>query len=163
MLRVSKLADYGTVVMNLLALQSGQHCSAKAIAEKAHLALPTVSKVLKLLTVAKLVESERGAGGGYRLAKAANKITLADVISAIEGRALGLTECADNNDSCAQHAVCLVRENWQLVNQVIVAALRSLTLADMTSSIQHHPLVTDGIKWRKVIPLNPCHTTAEDA
>ncbi|HEX7914523.1 Rrf2 family transcriptional regulator, partial [Rudaea sp.] len=70
MLRVSKLTDYATVVMTVLAESPDEVFSAQALAERVHLELPTVSKLLKQLAQAELVESFRGVNGGYRLARA---------------------------------------------------------------------------------------------
>jgi FeS assembly SUF system regulator len=92
MLRVSKLTDYATVVMTCLAAGDGV-MSAQALAERARLELPTVSKVLKQLAQAGLVASTRGINGGYRLARAPDRITIADVVTAMEGP-IGMTECS---------------------------------------------------------------------
>ena len=78
MLRVSKLTDYATVVMTCLALSDGEEVlSAQQLAERAHLEVPTVSKLLKQLANAGLVESRRGVNGGYRLARAPASISVA--------------------------------------------------------------------------------------
>ena len=77
MLRVSKLTDYATVVMTVLAEAQGHAVmSAQDLAERAHLEVPTVSKLLKQLAQAQLVESFRGVNGGYRLARARERISL---------------------------------------------------------------------------------------
>src|SRR3989338_9246437 len=114
MLRMSKLADYGMVIMNILALAPGRLYSAKELAQKAHIGLPTVSKLLKILLKALLVESLRGSEGGYRLKRLPDKITVADVIVAIEGIP-ALTECAAGKHLCSQETICSVRNNWLLV------------------------------------------------
>ena len=66
MLRISKLADYGTVIMVYLAKHPQQLCNARDIALHTHLTVPTVSKLLKRLTAAGLVRSVGGVAGGYR-------------------------------------------------------------------------------------------------
>ena len=81
MLRVSKLTDYATVVMTCLAGAGDDVQSAQALAERAHLELPTVSKLLKQLAQAGLVVSARGINGGYRLARAPREITIADIVT----------------------------------------------------------------------------------
>lgn len=150
MLRISKLADYGMVIMNTLALEPTRlHCT-KDIAQSVCLSLPTVSKVLKTLVKAGLVESERGSGGGYCLAKKPSEISVSDVITAIEGIP-ALTECAVSEDLCSQESVCSVKNNWLLVNNVILKALKSITLDDMTHSISEHPVVLHGIKLNNEI------------
>jgi len=93
MLRLSKLTDYGMVVMTALARAPQGLRNAADLADETHIGAPTVSKLLKRLGRAGLVESERGAQGGYRLARAPSKIDVAEVIAAIEGP-IGLTECS---------------------------------------------------------------------
>ena len=142
MLRVSKLTDYATVVMASLA--AGERVmSAQALAERAHLELPTVSKLLKQLAQAGLVASTRGINGGYQLARAAERITIADIVTAMEGP-IGMTECSAHAGMCGHEPHCGVRVNWQRINQAIAGALANVTLADML-----HPPP----KQRMAIPL----------
>jgi FeS assembly SUF system regulator len=142
MLRVSKLTDYATVVMTCLAAGDGV-MSAQALAERARLELPTVSKLLKQLAQAGLVASTRGINGGYRLARSAERITIADVVTAMEGP-IGMTECSAHAGMCDHEPHCGVRVNWQRINHAIAGALASVTLADML----HPPS-----KPRATIPL----------
>jgi FeS assembly SUF system regulator len=142
MLRVSKLTDYATVVMTCLAAGDGV-TSAQALAERARLELPTVSKLLKQLAQAGLVASTRGINGGYRLARAPDRITIADVVTAMEGP-IGMTECSAHAGLCGHEPHCGVRVNWQRISHAIEGALASVTIADML-----HPPT----KPRAAIPL----------
>ncbi len=131
MLRVSKLTDYATVVMTVLAEAQGHAVmSAQDLAERAHLEVPTVSKLLKQLAQAQLVESFRGVNGGYRLARARERISLADIVIAMEGP-FGMTECSAHAGLCGHEPHCGVRGNWRRVSEVIENSLRQMTLADM--------------------------------
>jgi len=130
MLRVSKLTDYATEVMAVLATAPARVHSAQELAERVRLELPTVSKLLKQLANAGLIESFRGANGGYRLARAPERISIADVVTAMEGP-IGMTECSAQSGLCDHEAHCGVRVNWQRINQAIAGALASVTLADM--------------------------------
>ena len=130
MLRVSKLTDYATVVMTVLAEAPEEVFSAQALAGRAHLELPTVSKLLKQLAQAELVESFRGVNGGYRLARAPERISLADILVAMEGP-FGMTECSAHQGACGHEPHCGVRGNWRRVSEVIETTLRQMTLADM--------------------------------
>ena len=130
MLRVSKLTDYATVVMACLAGTGEGTLSAQALAERARLEVPTVSKLLKQLAQAGLVASTRGINGGYRLALAPERITVAAIVTAIEGP-IGMTECGAHAGLCDHEPHCGVRVNWQRINQAISDALASVTLADM--------------------------------
>lgn len=127
MLRISKLADYGTVVMVYLAKRSPQLCNAREIALHTHLAVPTVSKLLKRLTAAGLLSSVRGVSGGYRLQRPAADISVTEVIYALD-EDRGLTECSLQPNECSLRGVCHVQGNWQLISQGIAAALESVSL-----------------------------------
>jgi FeS assembly SUF system regulator len=129
MLRVSKLTDYATVIMTVLADAADVH-SAQDVAARAHLELPTVSKLLKQLAHAGLVDSFRGVNGGYRLAREPERITIAQIVTAMEGP-IGMTECSAHIGLCDHESHCGVRVNWQRINQAIAHALASVTLADM--------------------------------
>lgn len=136
MLRISKLADYATGIMNHLAHYPEHVFSATEIAHQVHITVPTVSKILKLLLEAGLVVSSRGAEGGYRIARSAQEISIAQIITAIEG-APALTECSQHN-LCTHDAICTMKGNWQTINRFILNALQSLTLADMAKPL-HMP------------------------
>jgi FeS assembly SUF system regulator len=127
MLRVSKLADYGTVVMVFLAGRQDVLSSARDIAARTHVSLPTVSKVLKQLTAAGLLRSARGASGGYCLNKPPASISVAHILYALD-ESRGLTECSDESSTCALQRVCHVQNNWRLISQAIEAALESVSL-----------------------------------
>jgi len=137
MLRLSKLTDYGTVIMTFMARTEGHVHSAHEIAKQVGIAAPTVSKVLKMLARDELVISTRGAKGGYVLARPATEITMAEIISAMEGGPLGLTECSSTPGACVQERSCSIRTNWQRINEVIVRALEEVSLAEMTRPVAH--------------------------
>ncbi len=100
------------------------------IAAVTGIALPTVSKILKLLVNAKVLISTRGAKGGYVLARIPEEISIAAVISALEGP-IALTECSISHQGCEQASGCDIGGNWSLINQTIHNALESVTLADL--------------------------------
>lgn len=130
MLRVTKLTDYATLVLAVLAARPADVLSAPELAEQAGLEVPTVAKVLKPLAQAGLVEGFRGASGGYRLARPAARITLVDIVEAMEGP-LGMTECSLHDGHCGIERSCGVRANWRRINDVVADALRGVTLAEM--------------------------------
>ena len=130
MLRVTKLTDYATVVLTVLASEPDAVLSASEMAERARLEPTTVSKVLKPLAQSGLVAAFRGANGGYRLALPADQIGLIDILEALEGP-LGMTECSVHSGSCGIESSCGVRANWNHINDVVIEALRGVTLAQM--------------------------------
>src|SRR5215470_7278264 len=143
MLRVSKLTDYATVVMTVLAgvaVGRGVEAviSAQELADRAHLELPTVSKLLKQLAHARLVESFRGVNGGYRLARPADRITIAEIVTAMEGP-IGMTECSAQTGLCDHEPHCGVRVNWQRINSAIANALANVSIADMVKPAPKRP------------------------
>lgn len=127
MLRISKLADYGTVVMVYLAKQKQGLCNARDIALHTHLAVPTVSKILKRLTSAGLLTSVRGVAGGYRLQRSAAEISVSQIIFALEEHR-GLTECSLHSNECSLQGVCSIQGNWRLISHAIETALESVSL-----------------------------------
>jgi FeS assembly SUF system regulator len=150
MLRLSKLTDYGTVIMTALARHPRQQRTAAELADATHVAVPTVSKILKTLAHEKLLVSNRGAYGGYKLARAPENISMADIISALEGP-IALTECAEIQGHCSIQPSCLIGANWQRINAAIRGALEGISLADMIAPL---PLPVG----RK--PLNTAHATS---
>lgn len=132
MFRLSKLADYATLVMTCIARGEHQVYTAVRIAEQLPLAAPTVSKILKTLRRAGLLVSYQGAHGGYRLAHPAREITIAQVVDAIEG-STGVTECISSPGLCRLEGDCLVQTHWQRIDDQIRATLDGYTLADMAA------------------------------
>lgn len=130
MLRVTKLTDYATLVLTVLAARPGEVLSAPDLADHAGLEAPTVAKVLKPLAQAGLVEGFRGANGGYRLARAPSAISLVEIVEAMEGP-LGMTECSLHDGHCGIEQSCGVRANWRRINDVVADALRGISLAEM--------------------------------
>ncbi|HRN62618.1 MAG TPA: SUF system Fe-S cluster assembly regulator [Luteimonas sp.] len=130
MLRVTRLTDYATVVMTVLAARPEEVLSASDLAERAGLEGPTVSKLLKPLAQAGLVEGFRGVHGGYRLARPAADITLFEIVEAMEGP-LAMTECSLDHGECGISDQCGVRGNWRRINDVVAEALRGVSLAQM--------------------------------
>lgn len=147
MLKLAKLTDYGTLLMTTLALEPDTVRSAQELAARSHVAAPTVAKLLKTLVKRGLVESSRGAHGGYRLARAAAEITVADIVRALEGP-IAITACATHGTGCSIEASCTSRANWRLIDSAVRQALEAVTLAQMAapqmrsvrlSQIEHLP------------------------
>lgn len=130
MLRISKLTDYGTVLLAHLAANQPQVCSAADAASATGIASPTVSKLLKSLAKAGLVTSTRGANGGYELARSPKAISAADVIDALEGP-VSITECSSSQSLCEHEDICSVGSAWQRINVAIRHALDDVTLSDL--------------------------------
>jgi FeS assembly SUF system regulator len=130
MLRMSKLTDYGTLVLAQLASSANDITSAVQLADATHIGPATVSKVLKALARAGLVVSERGALGGYALSRPPEAISAAEIIDALEGP-VAITECSSADGSCNLERYCRVGRAWQRINRSIRTALEGVTLADL--------------------------------
>lgn len=130
MLRLSKLTDYGTVVLAQMAHNPVSVHTAAGLAEATRIAVPTVSKLLKQFTRGGLVTSQRGAHGGYSLARPPEQITAVQIIDAIEGP-VAITQCSLSHDRCGIEPVCGVGHNWQRISLAIREALKTVTLAQL--------------------------------
>ena len=129
MLRLSKFADYGTQVMAYMAKDGAVH-SASEVSAALCIAIPTVSKILKMLVRENLVASSLGAKGGYMLARDPGEISLAEIINAMDGP-ISITECSSTTTSCERESTCSTRSNWQGINHIIHDALNKVNLAQM--------------------------------
>lgn len=132
MLRMSRLTDYGTLILTRMAQDGAALHTAASLAEQTRLGQPTVAKLLKVLGRAGLVTSQRGSHGGYRLARPADHITAADIIDALEGP-VSITACSAPVHQCELEAWCNVSSAWQRINGAIRRALAEITLAELAS------------------------------
>lgn len=131
MLRVSKLIDYGTLMLAHMAQQPDRVFSASELSGALGLGQPVVSKILKILGQHELVRSSRGARGGYMLARPAQQINVAQVIDALEDQPFGLTECTAVPGTCSIESDCHLRMNWQRINTIVRRTLEGVSIADM--------------------------------
>ena len=130
MLRISRLTDYGTLVLAHLSSDRARLTTAAEVAMATGIALPTVSKLLKLLAKADLVRSTRGAQGGYQLSRDASRISAAEIIDALEGP-VTITKCSGNDSQCDLESFCNVGSAWQRINVAIRSALGDINLNDL--------------------------------
>src|SRR5215472_15346955 len=130
MIILSKLADYGVIVATHLAAFPDRQVTAGAVAAATRLPPATVAKLLKSLAHAGLVTATRGASGGYRLARGAEAISVAEVVAAIDGN-IGLTQCSVHVDECAHTTYCPTRPHWAAVNRAVGQALAAVSLDTM--------------------------------
>ena len=144
MLRISRLTDYGIVLLAHLASDAArERHNARELAADAELPLPVVSKILKTLTHGGLLVSHRGAKGGYGLARPAREITVAEIIGVLEGP-IALTECTLGPGHCEQEGSCMVRTPWQRINRALSEALDRISLAELVEPNAILPLVLEG-------------------
>jgi FeS assembly SUF system regulator len=144
MLRITKLTDYGIVLLAQLAnAQEGESQNARAMAEATSLPLPAVSKILKSLAQGGLLISQRGAKGGYTLSRRPEEINVAEIIDALEGP-IALMECSAGPGHCDQETSCQVRDPWQRINEAILETLRHVTLRELVGVQRNDFLYVEG-------------------
>ena len=143
MLRMSKLTDYGLVLLTHMAQEHGRDGvpdmkgmpsvqTAHELAERSHVPLPTVSKILKELSKAGVVVSHRGRRGGYSLARPPEQISVATVLEALEGP-VALTECSSMSGTCSLEPVCVAKDHWGPISRAIQRTLQRLPLSALGS------------------------------
>jgi FeS assembly SUF system regulator len=139
MIILSKLADYSVIVATHLAAHPERQATA-AVAAATRLPPATVAKLLKALAHAGLVTATRGAAGGYRLARRAGAISVAEVVAAIDGD-IGMTQCSVHADDCDRTTYCPTRPHWTAINRAVSTALSAISLDDMISPFAFVPPV----------------------
>jgi Rrf2 family cysteine metabolism transcriptional repressor len=139
----STKAEYGIRVMAHLARHNGNHpISLGSIADAEGLPLAYLEHLVQRLRKSELVESRRGAHGGYTLSRPASEITMAEVVSALEGD-IAPIECitadADGALTCAREGTepCPTKLLWTRVQGSIVRTLNEMTLDDLVQPLRN--------------------------
>jgi len=134
-MRLTSLADYAVVMMAAAARHSGDvRLSASLLAGETGVPLPTAQKLMGRLAGAGLLTSARGTGGGFRLARDAQGISLADIIEAVEGP-IAMTNCVDEKrNDCALDGHCQVKPHLSAVNFALRGALDGVSLASLAEA-----------------------------
>ena len=135
MLRISKQADYGIVLLSHFAQKdAGAAWTARNLAGESGLPLPTVAKILKRLTRGGILESQRGVNGGYRLTRSDREITVASIVEALEGP-IGVVDCSFGvTRTCLHEPRCPVKSPLQRLNAIVRKTLEGLTLRELVGS-----------------------------
>ncbi len=130
-MRLSHLADYAVVLMTAAARRNaGERLSATELSMETGVPLPTAQKLMGQLATAGLVDSGRGAGGGFTLARCASEITLAEVSEAVEGP-IAMTVCSEGRTDCALDAHCRVKPHMGIVGNAVRGALGAVSLVEL--------------------------------
>ena len=130
MLRIGKLTDYATLILATLAADRLRLQNANSLAERTHIAAPTVSKLLKQLQRAGLVASTRGTHGGYQLSRDPDQISAGDILDALEGP-VALTQCSNGSGQCGIEHTCSVGRSWQRLTLTIRRSLNEISLSQL--------------------------------
>ncbi len=141
MIRLSRMADYAVVLMTRMAQDQEAVHNAFDMSGATGVPTPTVSKVLATLARHGLLHSVRGAKGGYRLATGPQDISVAEIISVIDGP-IALTQCIEHAPGvCEIESLCSCREPWQVINDVVRRSLEAVSLADIAAPMPSFPAV----------------------
>lgn len=152
MLRISKMTDYGVVVLNKMVDAGAVRLSTDDLVQATQLSMPTIRKVMKTLSDAGLVTAQRGAKGGYRLTRAAAQIRILDVVQAFEGP-VSLTECAGEDVQCEIIDSCSLSPNWNGVNQLLIQVLSCISLQDLRQPHRQQQLIQSTLQMNSYIEL----------
>ena len=148
MIRITRQTDYGIVLLSQMASRPLLEVhTAKQAAQQSNIPLPMASKILKALAKGGLLVSQRGVKGGYRLATAAERISIGDVIQALEGP-IGITECSYNPGACEREGTCPVQTNWKRISLAMRDALDRIPLSDMVLP----PMIRPDVRLLNVSP-----------
>lgn len=134
MLRLSKKSDYALIAMKHLATRQDAtaSCSAREISEAYAIPLELLAKILQRLVRARLLVSVQGTRGGYRLARAAAVMTVADIIQAVDGP-VTVTACSPDDHACDQYGTCSIRDPlWKIKNRIL-ETLTTVSLAELAA------------------------------
>ncbi len=136
MIRLSKLTDYGILLMTQIGRDPERPLhTARDLATETQIPLPTVSKILKALSNGGLLLSHRGVKGGYSLARGPQEISVGQIITVLEGP-IGVTECGGVPGACDMEPHCPVSANWRIISGALRQALENLTLPDLIYPLQ---------------------------
>lgn len=129
MLKISRMADYAVVVLSQLVRRPDAVKTARGLAEETGIPEAAVAKLLNLLSREGVLKAHRGAHGGYTVGRPAAEITVADIITAVDGP-LTLTSCVDGStaDRCGVESLCPLKGHWNTVNRAVAGVLEEITL-----------------------------------
>ena len=131
----SRPCEYAIRALTHMAASSAEITSALEIAKAEDVPLPVLSKVLQELVRKGLLESRRGPGGGFRLSRRPELITLRDIVAAIDGLD-HFMDCVAGLKVCSEEAPCPLHKTWSGMRTQILSSLETTTLAQMSQVAQ---------------------------
>jgi len=144
MLRITKEADYGIVLLAVMAEhERGRIHTAREVSVRSGLPLPMVSKIMRSLARGDVLTSHRGVTGGYSLDRSARETTVAEVIRAIDGP-ISMVQCGVEPGACEQEPVCPTRINWARISREVERALERIPISEMLTAEDRRELLRIG-------------------
>ncbi|MBF0179033.1 MAG: SUF system Fe-S cluster assembly regulator [Magnetococcales bacterium] len=137
MLTINRMTDYATLLMTRFADQPERVFTATEIANGIPLTATTIRKLLRMLAHHGVLISQKGRKGGFRLARPASEISLAQVMEAMEDP-LALTYCGQHKAVCSLEHVCQMRPHWHKIGEQIHTLLANTSLSQLVSGRKEH-------------------------
>lgn len=128
MFQVTKKAEYGVRAMIILAcnFKAKKVCSVKSISEKENISFDFLEKIISQLEKSKLVKGSKGVNGGYGLAKSPNKISVRNIINALEG-----FDRISNCPFCPRKGKCIAKGAWLKIDASLSKSLEKIKLSQL--------------------------------
>jgi Rrf2 family transcriptional regulator, cysteine metabolism repressor len=140
MLKLSKKVEYALIsVMHMDAVHNGELATAREMADQYSIPGELLGKVLQLLAKARLIESVQGSKGGYRLVQPVEKITLGQIVEAVEGP-VHLASCQSDPACCEQYSNCNIKQPVLEVQRRMMDYMYGLPLSTFRKSLKAGPL-----------------------
>jgi len=127
-----------TAMVDLTLRQARGPVTLAAISARQHISLSYLEQLFGKLRRAGLVSSVRGPGGGYNLARPAQGITVADIVTAVD-ETLDATQCG-GKENCHDDKRCMTHDLWATLNEKMYDYLSSVTLADLVAHTSGKPV-----------------------
>jgi Rrf2 family protein len=135
MLKLSKKVEYGLIsMMHMDSVQNGDLATARELSDQYNIPAELLGKVLQSLSKAQLIVSAQGAKGGYRLARALDRITLGEVVEAVEGP-MHITACQGDPSCCEQYSTCNIKRPVFEVQKQLTNYMYGLPLASFRTTL----------------------------
>ena len=130
-MRLSTKGRYGArALVDIATHQNAGPVNLREISERQGISNRYLGQLMRRLASRRLVTSVRGRGGGFVLSRAASRISLAEIVEAMEGH-MNVVECVSNSDFCARASFCPTRPVWKGVADAIYEYLAGITLQEL--------------------------------
>ncbi len=138
MLRLSKKVEYAILALQFISNKDDKFATAKEISDSLEIPFEFLSKSLQTLMKKGILESQLGVRGGYQLARSPNKITIQEVIVALEGRS-GLVDCTykKSNETCDKIETCLLKNPMAVLQNRINSIFKQTTIAQLSGEVKN--------------------------
>lgn len=133
MMITSRATDYALLLlMHLAKLPPNETTSVKKVSEASNISIRFLANIANKLSIARIISSHRGVGGGIRLAKASNQISIREVIESVDGP-IQTMFCQNATEDCSLESSCGMKFFWDDIQQTIVNKLEQTTIQNLIS------------------------------